>query len=106
MNKHTSTKTVRNVKLWWEEPENISNDSEPTKNLKENLSHKYCWKILFSATDNKRIRKILGAPQIALKRPILKKQIESKSFCYFVTTSHENFITFNCYVFIKTLTSA
>ena len=30
-------KTGRNVELRWEEHENISNDSEPTKHLKENL---------------------------------------------------------------------
>ena len=36
-------KTGRNVELRWEEHENISNDSEPTKHLKENLSHKFSW---------------------------------------------------------------
>ena len=29
-------------------------------------------------------------------------KLNLKSFCYFVTVSHENFITFNCnYVYIK-----
>ena len=68
----------------------------------ENLSHKFSWKILFAAPENKRIRKILEASEIALKRPSLNEQIESKKLCYFVTVSHENFITFNCnYVYIK-----
>ena len=40
----------------------ISNTSE------ENLNHKFEWKVLFAATENKRIRKILEASEIVLKR--------------------------------------
>ena len=32
----------------------------------------------------------------------LRAKLNLRSFCYFVTVSHENFITFNCnYVYIK-----
>ena len=95
--------TRRNVELRWEEHENISKDFEPAKHLKENFSHKFSWKILFAAPENIRIRKILEASEIALKRPGLNEQIECKKFFgYFVTVSRENFITFNCnYVDIK-----
>ena len=80
-------------------------DSEPAKHLKENLSHKFSRKILFTAPEKIQIDKILEASEIASKRPSLDKQIKSKSFCYFVTVSHENFITFNCnYVYIEILT--
>ena len=44
---------------------NTFKDSEPAKHLKENLSHKFSWKMLFSAPENKRIRKILEDFEIA-----------------------------------------
>ena len=65
--------TRRNVELRWEEHENTSKDSEPAKHLKENLSHKFSWKILFAAPENKGVRKILQASEIALKRPRCEK---------------------------------
>ena len=77
--------TRPNVKLRWEKHENNSKDSEPAKHLKENLSHKFSWKILFAAPENKRICKILEASEIALKRPSLNEQIESKRLWCFVT---------------------
>ena len=70
-------------KLLWEEHENTSKDSEPAKRLKENLSHKFSWKMLFAAPDNKCICKIIEASEIALKRPSLKEQIESKKLLLF-----------------------
>ena len=45
--------TRRNVELRWGKYENTSNDSEPAKHLKENLSHKFSMKILFAAPKNK-----------------------------------------------------
>ena len=83
-----------NVELRWEEHENTFKDSEPARHLKENLNYKFSWKILFAAPENKRIRKILEASKIELKRPSLNEQIELKSFSYFITVSHENFVTF------------
>ena len=54
------------------------------------------------STRNKQIRQILETSEIALKRPSLNEQIESNKFLFFVTASHENFITFNCnYVCIE-----
>ena len=53
----------------WEEHENTCKNFEPAKHLKENLSHKFSWKILFAAPENKQICKILKASEIALKRP-------------------------------------
>ena len=55
----------RNVELRWEKHGNTFKDSEPAKHLKENLSHKFSWKMLFSAPENKRIRKILEDFEIA-----------------------------------------
>ena len=73
----------RNGELRWKEHENISKDFEPAKHMEENLSHKFSWKILFAAPENKRIRKILEASEIALKRPSLNEQIESKKLLLF-----------------------
>ena len=63
-------KTKYNVELRWEEHENTSKDSEPAKHLKENLCQKFSWKILFAAPENKQIRKILEASEIASKDQI------------------------------------
>ena len=60
-------KTKCNVELQWEEHENTSEDSEPARHLKENLCHKFSGKILFAAPENKQIRKMLEASEIALK---------------------------------------
>ena len=76
-------KTGRNVELRWEELQNISKDFEPAKHLKEGLSYKFSWKMLFTTPENKGIRKILDASGIALKRPSLNKQIESKKLLLF-----------------------
>ena len=80
--------TRRNVELGWEEHENISKDCEPSKRLKDNLSHKFSWKILFTVPKIKRIRKILEASAIALKILSLNKQTGSKKamlYCSGVT---------------------
>ena len=39
--------------------------------------------VLFAAPENKRIHKILEASEIALKRPSLNEQIESKKLLLF-----------------------
>ena len=51
--------------------------------MEENLSHKFLWKVLFAAPENKRIREIPEASEIALKRPSLNEQIESKKLLLF-----------------------
>ena len=84
--------TRGNVEL--EEYGNTSKDWKPAKHLKENLSYKFLWKIVFAAPENKRIRKILEASEIWLKRPTLNEQIESKKgllFCNNVTWELYNF---------------
>ena len=84
----------RNVELRREEDENTSKDSKPTKHLKENLSHKFSWKISLAASENKRIHKILEVAGIAWRRPSSKEQIESKQlllFCNGVTLEFYNF---------------
>ena len=80
----------------------MSNDSEPAKHFKENLSHKFSWKILFVAPENKQIHKVLDSSEMALKRARFNEQIESKKLLSFRNCVHENLITFNCnYVYIQ-----
>ena len=68
----------------WSRNRSLSDERKlKRKHLKENLSHKFSWKILFAAPENKRICKILEASEIALKRPSLNKQIESKKLLLF-----------------------
>ena len=56
LNKHIG-ETRRNVELRWEEHEKTSKDSDLAQDLKENLSHKFSWKILFAAPEtNKFVR--------------------------------------------------
>ena len=52
-----------------QEYENISKDSE--SELKENLSNKFSWKILFTAPENQQIRKIFEASEIEKSKKIL-----------------------------------
>ena len=72
----------RNVELRWEEQENTFKDSEPAKHLKENLSPQVFLEN-FVCSIRQRIRKILEASEIALKRPSLIEQIESKRLLLF-----------------------
>ena len=62
-----------NVELQWKEHDNISNDSNLAKHLKENLSHKFSWYILFAGPENKQIHKILKVCETVLKRPCLNE---------------------------------
>ena len=62
--------------------------------MEENLSNKFLWKILFAEPENKRIREIPEASEIALKRPSLNEQIECKKLLLFY-----NGVTWECYSF-------
>ena len=74
LKKTYTSKTGGKVEFRWEKHENISSKNfEPTKHFKENLSHKFSWKSLFAAPENKPILKILDTSKIALKRPSLNE---------------------------------
>ena len=75
--------THRNARVRWNEHENINKDSEPAKHLKDNLTHSFIWKILLPASLNFRQRKNLKASQIALKRPNLNNQVDTKTLILF-----------------------
>ena len=75
--------TRRNTEVRWSEHTDIKKDSELAKHLKQNTNHCFTWKILMSASIKVRPRKNLEASIIALMRPTLNEQIESKKLKLF-----------------------
>ena len=75
--------TVRNAETRWSEHGKPTNESEPSKHIKENIDHEFDWKIMMSAPKNTRKRKTLEAFIIALKGPSLNEQIDSKNLTLF-----------------------
>ena len=68
--------TKRNFETRWNEQENPNKDSEPAKDLKEFLGHKFDWKILLTAPGNAKLRNILESTMTALKPPSLNVQLD------------------------------
>ena len=87
-NQHPSCKiyegeTKHNVENRWKEHNNIRKESDPAKHLQEYSSHYFSWKILLAAPSNTRQRKNLEASIIAIKRPKLNDQVESRKVLLF-----------------------
>ena len=83
--------TVRNVEIRRQEHEDTQKDSEPAKHLKHNPTHSFTWKIFLPASSIRRIRQNMEASIIALNRPSLNKQVESKKLSlYFKMVSLDN----------------
>ena len=75
--------TKRNVEIRWEEYSDIKTISEPSRHLKSNPTHAFTWKALITAPINDRVRRNLEASFIALGRPSLNEQIDSKKLLLF-----------------------
>ena len=75
--------TKRNVQTRWNEHEDPRKDSEPAKHLRDFPEHKFNWKIIMTAPENKQKRKNLEASLIALKRPTLNDQLDSNKLILF-----------------------
>lgn len=82
---HTSYigETRRNTVVRWNEHNNPTKNSEPANHIYHNPDHQYSWKILIKAPLRTRLRKNLEASFIALKRPKLNEQLESKKLLLF-----------------------
>ena len=63
--------------------EDKQKDSEPAKYLKNNGTHSFTWKVLLLASSIRRIRQNMEASIIALKRPSLNEQAESRKLLLF-----------------------
>ena len=76
-------KTKRNVEIRWKEHSEINKISEPSRHLKSNPTHVFTWKVLLNTPINDRVRKNLEASFIALSRPSLNEQIDTKKLLLF-----------------------
>ena len=75
--------TKRNVEVRWQEHNDPRGSSEPAKHLKENPTHTFTWKVFMNAPQNTRVRKNLEASIVALHRPSLNNQMETKKLTLF-----------------------
>ena len=75
--------TKRNTAVRWSEHNDPRGKSEPAKHLFNNPSHKFSWRVILSASQNSRIRKNLEASVVALKKPDLNNQTDSKKLTLF-----------------------
>lgn len=75
--------TARNVEVRWKEHNSLQGSSEPSRHLQSHPDHAFSWKVLFSAPLNTRERKNLEASIIAIKRPSLNNQIDTKVLLLF-----------------------
>ena len=75
--------TKRNVEVRWGEHNNPQGKSEPSKHLYNFPTHSYTWSVLMSAPKNVRTRRNLEASEVALKKPVLNNQVDSKKLTLF-----------------------
>ena len=75
--------TKRNTLVRWSEHNNPRGKSEPAKHLAKNPAHTFTWQILLTAPQNARMRKNLEASMVALNKPNLNNQVDSKKLTLF-----------------------
>ena len=75
--------TKRNVEIRWSEHEDPKGKSEPAVHLAENKGHCFTWKVIMNAPQNIRCRKNLEASIVAIRRPNLNNQVDSKKLTLF-----------------------
>ena len=75
--------TKRNVEVRWAEHNDPRGKSKPASHLYNNPDQSFHWKVNTNAYQNWRIIKKLEASVVALKRPKLNNQIESKKLALF-----------------------
>ena len=61
----------------WNKHNKPSNISEPAIHLTKNIAHQFKWKVLCKAPGTNRLRRILEAYYITIKKPDLNEQLES-----------------------------
>ena len=75
--------TERNVKVRWDEHEDVRKKSEPSKHLYEFSDHSFTWRILAPAPRHWKRRKILEAFFITKYKPDLNDQVSHSSLSIF-----------------------
>ena len=66
--------TKRNAEVRWNEHNNPTKSSEPSKHLRSNINHYFTWAVISNAPKNAKTRKNLEASYIALWKPNLNEQ--------------------------------
>ena len=66
--------TTRNAEVRWNEHNNSTKSSEPSKHLRSNINHYFTWAVISNAPKNAKTRKNLEASYIALWKPDLNGQ--------------------------------
>ena len=71
---HYTGETKRNAEVRWNEHDNPTKSSEPSKHLRSNINHCFAWPVILNAPKNAKTRKNLEASYIALCIPDLNEQ--------------------------------
>ena len=66
--------TKRNAEVRWNEHNNPTKSSEPSKHLRSNINHYFTWAVISNASKNPQTRKNLEGLYIALQKPDLNEQ--------------------------------
>ena len=66
--------TKHNAEVRWNEHNNPTKSSEPSKHLRSNINHYFTWAVISNAPKNAKTRKNLEASYIALWKPNLNEQ--------------------------------
>ena len=66
--------TKRNAEVRWNEHNNPTKNSEPSKHLRRNINHYFTWAVISNAPRNAKTRKNLETSYISLWKPNLNEQ--------------------------------
>ena len=66
--------TKRNAEVRWNEHNNPTKSSEPSKHFRSNINHCFTWAVISNAAKNAKTRKNLEASYIALWEPNLNEK--------------------------------
>ena len=77
--------TKRNVEVRWSEHNDPRRKSEPASHLAKNKNnnHSFTWKVIMNAPQNIRFRRNLEASLVAIEKPNLNNQVDSKKLTLF-----------------------
>ena len=78
-NENYICETKQNVEIQWEEHLGVNKIPEPCRHLKTNSTHVLTWNVLLATPSYDHVKKNLEASYVALSRPSLNEQIDSKS---------------------------
>ena len=75
--------TKRNAEVRWNEHNNPTKSSEPSKHLRSNINHYFTWAVISNAPKNAKTRKNLESSYIDVWKPDLSEQKNFKRLVLF-----------------------